>query len=279
MAERLPALVLSGGGARGALQVGALRALHETGYRPDLIVGTSVGAMNAAVLGLHGMTAAGIAALEAAWRAVAASDLVPPGYLWLTLRTLFGRRDNQLDSKIRAFLIEQGIGPSFTFHDLKGVPVRIVAADLRAAQPVVYGADPAGNVLEAILASTAIPPWVHPLEDQGHLLLDGGAVSNLPIESALAAGATEITALDLCDPRSPFNLGDTGEWTYLLLNTVHRRQAALEMALAEARGVPVRLLRLRCSDGPVSMWDFQRSDELMAEGYALAREQLDASSA
>jgi NTE family protein len=57
------AFVLGGGGARGALQVGALRALLEAGYRPDLLIGTSIGAINAAGLALWGVDLAGVDAL------------------------------------------------------------------------------------------------------------------------------------------------------------------------------------------------------------------------
>ena len=68
--RRSLAFVLAGGGARGALQVGALRALLESGIRPDLLVGTSIGAINAAFLGLHGYTTESLDLLKAAWFAV-----------------------------------------------------------------------------------------------------------------------------------------------------------------------------------------------------------------
>jgi len=61
------AFVLAGGGARGALQVGARSALLEAGIRPDLLVGTAIGAINAAFLGLHGFTPEALDLLEAAW--------------------------------------------------------------------------------------------------------------------------------------------------------------------------------------------------------------------
>jgi NTE family protein len=66
MMEKCLAFVLGGGGARGALQVGALRALFEAGYQPDLLVGTSIGAANAACLAFWGVNMDGIAALERA---------------------------------------------------------------------------------------------------------------------------------------------------------------------------------------------------------------------
>ena len=70
------AFVLGGGGARGAMQVGALRALFEAGLKPDLLVGTSIGAINATGLALWGVDLAGVEALEHAYQRVANSGLI-----------------------------------------------------------------------------------------------------------------------------------------------------------------------------------------------------------
>jgi len=88
MPARVLAFVMSGGGARGALEAGALRALLEAGIRPDMLVGTSIGAVNAACLALNGLDGTGLAGLETAWRDAAAADLLPANYLWQTLRAL-----------------------------------------------------------------------------------------------------------------------------------------------------------------------------------------------
>ena len=71
------AFVLSGGGSRGALQVGALRALLEAGVQPDMVVGTSIGAVNATFLALHGFSKNGLDKLAAAWREAVKLDLLP----------------------------------------------------------------------------------------------------------------------------------------------------------------------------------------------------------
>ena len=134
--------------------------------------------------------------------------------------------------------------------------------------------NPEEHLLEAVLASAAIPPWVEPLRTSERLLLDGGAVSNLPIEPAFRAGATEIIALDLADPRPPAGLRTFGSFAFQLLNTVHLRQAELELALADAYHVPVRMIRLRCTERPISLWDFSHTPELIEEGYALAQTEI-----
>src|SRR5687767_12555674 len=71
------AFVLSGGGSLGAVQVGMLRALHAHGYRPDLLIGTSAGALNAAFVASHGYTSESLAALGGAWRQMRRRDVFP----------------------------------------------------------------------------------------------------------------------------------------------------------------------------------------------------------
>jgi NTE family protein len=274
MGKRKLAFVLGGGGARGALQVGALRALLEAGHAPDLTVGTSIGALNAAFLGLHGFNAVALTALEDAWRDAAAADLLPSRYVWLTVRTLFGRGGVHREEQMRAFLADHGLTPDLRFGDLRGVPARLVAADLNSFRPAIYGATPDDLVQDGVLASGALPPWMHPLERNGRLLLDGGMVSNVPIEPALNAGATEIVALDISEPNAPpSDEFGFGAWLNKLSNTVLMRQFELELALAEARQVPVRRLWLRF-EHIVALWDFSHTDELMAAGYALAKAEI-----
>jgi NTE family protein len=115
---------------------------------------------------------------------------------------------------------------------------------------------------------------MHPLEIHGHLLMDGGVVSNLPIEPALAQGATEIIALDITDPRE-LDSGTHGFGPFLekLTSTVEQRQLDLELALAEARGVPVHLIALR-AETPVPLWDFSHADALIVQGYEIARQEI-----
>jgi NTE family protein len=139
---------------------------------------------------------------------------------------------------------------------------------------VLYGTDPHQSVLEAVLASAALPPWVPPIEKDGQLLIDGGAVSNLPVEPALAQGATEIIALDLAESRDiPVKAHGWLPFLIKLMSMAEQRQMELELALAAARGVPVRRIVLR-GGVPVAVWDFHRSEELVARGYEIARQEI-----
>src|SRR5512135_1064127 len=100
-ADKHLAVVLGGGGARGALQVGALRALFEHGYKPGLLVGTSAGAINAAFLAIHGASLNGIDRLEAAWHQAAQIDLLPSNYVWTALRSVLRPSKANPASRIR----------------------------------------------------------------------------------------------------------------------------------------------------------------------------------
>ncbi|GAB4505899.1 MAG: hypothetical protein Kow00123_00370 [Anaerolineales bacterium] len=268
------AFALSGGGARGALQVGAIRALLEAGFRPDILVGTSIGAANATYLALRGVSLASLDGLAETWRDAAQADLMPANYLWLTLRVLFNRTGWRPYHRMREFFVSHGISPDMRFGDIQGVRLILVAADLNSGRPVLYGANPDDLVLEGLLASTALPPWVRPMEKGDQLLMDGGVVSNLPVEPALSQGARSIIALDLADPRC-VPIGDErfGPFLAKLMRTVEQRQTDLEMALAAERGVEVWPISLMGRE-PVQGWDFSQTEELMAQGYITARAEL-----
>ena len=274
MAKQL-AFVLSGGGARGALQAGALRALLEADIRPDMLVGTSAGAVNAAYLAVHGVNLASVESLAQAWHGAVSSDLLTPNYVWATLSTLFNRSGRGGYERMRSYFIAHGLAPELRFGDLQGVRLIIVAADLNCGCPVLYGTDPQHLVLDAVLASAALPPWVPPIERDGQLLIDGGLISNLPVEPAVTQGATEIIALDLADQREiP---AEARGWLPLLSklrNMAERRQTELELEVAAARSVPVRRVELQCVS-PVAVWDFERADELISRGYEITRRSID----
>ncbi|RME46770.1 MAG: hypothetical protein D6796_08580 [Caldilineae bacterium] len=269
------AFALSGGGARGMLQVGALRALLEAGITPDLWVGTSAGAINATYLSVHGFTAEGLSSLEATWFEVAEADMLPASYLWLTMRVLLnwaGVRPHY--ERVRDFFVAHGVSPDLRFGDLPGPRLILVATDLNHRRPILYGEDPDQRVLEGLLASTAIPPWISPLQVGDRLLIDGGALSNLPIEPALRCGATEIIALNTFSPQ-PAESDGSGLAPFLskFLDSVEERQIQLEMALAEAKGVPVHHIVLQ-PDRPVPLWDFSQMELLRNRGYEIARREL-----
>ena len=261
------AFVLGGGGARGAFQVGALRALYEAGLRPDLLVGSSIGAVNAAAIALWGFDETGLFGLELAYQKVAASDILDVNLPRLAMQAISGRLSFDSGKRTADFLIATGITPDLTFGSLTGPRLALVGADLELGQTVLYGLDPDESILDGVLASMAIPPWFSPIVENGHFIMDGGALSNLPIEPALRLGATEIIALDLEDPDS-FPGGDNMVANFLgrLWYAVGRRAVFLETALAEAQGVAVRRLELR-DNTATAVWDFSHFQDLIQSGY------------
>lgn len=266
--------VLSGGGARGALQAGALHALIEAGYHPDLIVGTSVGALNGVYLALHGVDVPTSVALCQAWRQSAHTDLLSGKPIWLATRVLLNRPDPRFQERLRDFFIQHGVTPDLHFGQLPHCRFIAVATDLNSGAPILFGLSPYDNLLDGLLASTAIPPWIPPISQADYLLSDGGFASNLPIEPALQLGATEIIAIDISESRT---LPDEGQGLVSLAlkmaGAVALRQKNLEMALAAARNVCVRHLALE-SDAFVPLWDFSHTAEQVERGYDLARDEI-----
>jgi len=268
------AFVLGGGGARGAMQVGALRALFEAGLKPDLLVGTSIGAINATALALWGVDLAGIEALERAYQRMQDSKLLDPRLLQFAWNAVSRSQNHRGSRYAREFLIAEGILPDLRFGQLKNVRLATVAADLHTGGPVIYGWDPEQSVMEGVLASIAIPPWFAPIERDGQYIVDGGALSNLPLEPAIRLGATQIIALDLHDSDAYADVNKTIDpLVTKLASAVTQRQLGLEMELASARGVSVQYVSLR-STPSVPLWDFKTHRDLFKIGYETMKNEM-----
>lgn len=268
------AFVLGGGGARGAMQVGALRALFEAGLKPDLLVGTSIGAINATGLALWGMDLAGIEALENFYQRMQDSKLMDPRIFQFAWNAVSKRQDHRSSRSAREILNAEGVTPEIRFGQIRNVRLATVAADLQTGQPIVYGLDPEQSVMEGVLASITIPPWFAPIEKDGQYIVDGGALSNLPVEPAIRLGATEIIALDLQEPDSYADLNKTIDPLLTkLASSITQRQRDLEMELASARRVSVRYVSLR-SMPPVPIWDFKTHRDLFKVGYETMKNEM-----
>lgn len=154
----------------------------------------------------------------------------------------------------------------------------LVATDLISGDPIWFGntvdcfSD--GSVLEAVLASACLPPWMQPFERNGQLLVDGSVVSDLPIEPAVIAGATEIFALDLEDQLGPQSPEDG--WRSLLNRVMISRMARekkLEMSFASLHGTRVWLIQL-AHELSIPFTNFQHTEELIQVGYEITRREL-----
>ena len=183
------AFVFSGGGPLGALQVGALRALFEHGVRPDMTVGTSVGALNASFLAFD-PTPEGVETLTRTWMGFTDQDLFPGGR-FATWARLFSQGNKIYDNSGLKSMVTTRFGEA-RIEDAQ-LPLGIVATDLESGAERVFQS---GRLLEPLLASTAMPSVFPPVGIEGRLYTDGGVCNNVPIAPAVAMGARTVYVMD-----------------------------------------------------------------------------------
>ncbi len=195
---RRVAFVLGGGGVHGAAEVGMLRALLEHDIRPDVVLGTSIGAMNGALL------AAGIddavERLCQLWTNVEASN--PFEASLLEQASTFARTRTNLHGNHRLRRLLLTALPVRRFADLE-VDFQCVAASIERASARWFDA---GELVPALLASTAIPGLLPPVEVDGEHHLDGGLVDSIPVGRAVELGATVIHVLQVGRVEQPLTV-------------------------------------------------------------------------
>lgn len=258
------AFVLSGGASLGAIQVGMLRALVDEGVRPDLIVGTSVGAVNGAFLASAEFGSETVEELAAIWRSARRGQVFPVEPLTGFLGFVGARKHLVPAGALRRLIA------AHTRHERLEelpIPLHVVACDLLKGAELLLSEGP---LVDAVLASAAIPGVLPPVDWHGRLLVDGGVVNNTPISHALDLGATEVWVLPTgapCDltkaPRGA--LGMVVQATSLM---VAYRFAADAAALGDR--ADVRILPPPCPID-VQPMDFGHADDLMLRAESDAR--------
>src|SRR4051812_5465755 len=183
------AFVLSGGAGLGAIQVGMLRALYERGIAPDVIVGTSAGAMNGAFIASRPQTVATADALASVWRDLRRGQVFPLNPLTGLLGFL-GARDHLVPASGLRRLIARNVQHE-ALEDMP-IPLHVVAVDVITGEEIRLSDGP---VADAVLASAAIPGVVAPVRRQERTLMDGGVANNTPISHAVELGAQRIYVL------------------------------------------------------------------------------------
>lgn len=182
------AFVLSGGATHGAVQVGMLQALLDAGIVPDLLVGTSVGAMNAAVFSPNA-TPEGLKHLRSLW-------IEAPRSLIFPLRARGSIR--RLRSRDRHLFPNAGlrtwIESNLRYQRLEEfpIPLHVMATDMATHSAVQISH---GDAATALLASASLPGVFPPVERGGRVLADGGTTANIPVGPAMLLGATRIYVL------------------------------------------------------------------------------------
>jgi NTE family protein len=183
------AFVLSGGGSLGAVQVGMLRALAERGIVPDLLVGTSAGALNALFVAARGPGPAALDELATVWAALRRDDVFPVRARRAVL-ALAGARDSLCTGSGLASLVRRHVGLA-RLEDAR-IPVHLVATDLLTGEEVLLSD---GDALSAVLASSAVPAVLPPVRRDGRTLVDGGLADDAAISQAVALGAECVYVL------------------------------------------------------------------------------------
>ena len=254
------AFVLSGGGSLGAIQVGMLRALFEAGIRPDMLVGSSVGAINAAWVGAW-PEPAGIDKLAEIWRGLKRDDIFPLG--WTAAMGLLGRGKHLIPNHGLRAVIEKHLPYRRIEHSV--VPLHIVTTDLKSGRAMVLSS---GEVVPALLASSAIPGVFPPVTVGRRELVDGGVANHTPIATAIQLGAQQVFVLPIGYPwlhDKPTNaLGMALQALARLVEQRLEQEISMYAKTAEILTVPA------LAPLAVSPADFAHTSELMERGYASA---------
>jgi NTE family protein len=264
-ARQITAFVLSGGGNQGVTQVGMLQALIERDIVPDVVIGTSAGALNGAAVS-YAPNLTGIDRLGAAWSALTTDDVFPGGRISRAWKVV--RRGTHLFTNEGLSKVINEATPARSFDDLT-IPLRVVAADLDSGDEVVFARGP---LEPALLASAALPGVFPIVHHDGRRLVDGGVVDSVPLWHALSGPIDRIFVLNVSHgaadrvPRSPLDV--------VMTSFAHSRNMRYEL---ERRYAPdhVEIVELPRPNDPRDLFDFSGAGELIDKAHTLAAEALD----
>jgi NTE family protein len=219
------AFVLGGGGVLGAVEVGMLRALFRAGFRPDLVVGTSIGAVNGALVAADPAESV-TDQLVRLWASPEAAAVYGDS-IARQMRRFAARTHLHSPLPLRR-LLENELGAQATFEDLK-VPFRCCAASIERAAEHWFDSGP---LVDAVLASSSVPGLLPPMRIGGEHFVDGGIVNSIPIGEAVRVGAKLIFVLQvgrierpLTVPRRPWEVAQVA------FEIARRHRFARELAL------------------------------------------------
>nr|WP_281373621.1 patatin-like phospholipase family protein [Haloechinothrix aidingensis] len=180
---------MSGGGSMGAVQVGMLQALYHREITPDLLVTTSVGALNGAFVASRAQTVDTADELAGIWARLRTRDVFPPRPV-TALLALFGHRNHITSLRGLRELVRRWV----EFASLEGarIPLSTIATDVLTGEETRLSTGPAES---AVVASAAIPGVFPPVEHGGGVFIDGGVTNNTPISQAIELGARTVCVL------------------------------------------------------------------------------------
>jgi NTE family protein len=258
------AFVFQGGGSIAATQVGMLRALLDHDVRPDFVLGSSAGAINAVRFAMD-PTADGVRELEKLWLSIARKDVFPLSAQEL-LQALLRRSDGLASSKTLRRTLEQELRDARL--ERLALPAHVMASDLASGDAVTLSVGPA---VTALLATTALPGVFPPVNIEGRPLIDGGIAADTPVRHAEILGATVSYVLPCIGPSNGAAVPHGAAAVAMrALSQLFGRASTGEIAAAR-RTVHVLPAPANSSPNP---FDFGDTCRLIAEGDRLVRRWL-----
>ena len=242
------AFVLGGGGRWGAVEVGMIKALDEVGIVPDLILGTSIGAFNGAVIADY-PGREGVDRLTGFWEEVTGTDLLQTGFFDRALRVATLKPALHDTIELRR-LVEHAIHPETRIEDLH-TPFQCVAASIENFAEHWFDSGP---LVDAVLASSAVPALFPPVEIDGEHFYDGGLVDSVPLGRAVELGADVVYVLQVGRMESPLRPPERLYEAALISFEIARRHRFVTTMRNLPKGVEVHLLP---TGSPVA-WDDRR---------------------
>jgi len=279
-------LALGGGGARGGAHIGVIRALEEAGIQIDYIAGTSIGALIGGVYAAGGLDYVEEVAHKITWqKTIKYMDVRIPKYGLLN------------GSKIHELLHDKFL-PKKTFRGLN-IPFCAIATDLIESKEIQIKS---GKLADAIRASISLPGIFHPFQKDGRFLVDGGLLNPMPVNVVRKMGADIVIAVDLNHDysrgRTPKQKNKTiekpknfleeivqnyEEATNSIKTKIEKWQQAQGPVIVDTIGNSINIMQdqitqknlieyptdilIRPKLGPVTIFDFHRSPEIIKQGY------------
>ena len=229
------AFVLGGGGLLGAHQVGMLRALIERGITPKLIVGTSIGAVNGAMIA-NDPSLSTIERMAELWTSIGQKGALDAS-IFEQIK-IFSQSGTHLRSNES---LRQLFTDAFTVERIEDlvVPLQCVAASIEAASIHYFESGP---LIDAVLASSAMPGLLPPVEINGQHYIDGGLVAPIPLDRAIELGATTIYVLQVGWIEAPLTVPSSPWEVAMVAFEIARRHRFVEALASVPAEVKVHVL-------------------------------------
>lgn len=229
------AFVLGGGGRLGAAEVGMLAALTDAGIAPDMVLGTSIGAINGVAIA-DDPSVEGVARLRALWSDVERSGMFGGGVVDRVRHIAATRTSLHSNEPLRR-LLDRVVGG----RRIEDLPVRFqcVAACIETAEATWFDSGP---VTDRVLASCAVPGLLPPVEVDGLHYLDGGVVDSIPVRRAIELGAERIFVLQVGRIEEPLRVPRRPHEVALVAFEIARRHSFATAMASRPEGVEVHVL-------------------------------------